>query len=96
MTTDEDRHGLAEQFAALPVRELVTVLRQVLPRYTEGGHGLRTTLLLATAMTDEVSVRARSAEKVHARTGIEWLSPRDETTRSRIERDLAVDATARA
>ncbi|MFC4147739.1 hypothetical protein ACFO0M_15895 [Micromonospora mangrovi] len=53
MTTDEGRARLAEQLVALPVHELVDVLRRVLPHYTEDEPGLRTTLVLATATTDE-------------------------------------------
>ncbi|MEV5767157.1 hypothetical protein AB0L34_21710 [Micromonospora sp. NPDC052213] len=55
MLTDEDRERLAGQLVALPVHELVDVLRRVLPSYTEAGSGsgLRTTLVLATATQDE-------------------------------------------
>ncbi|MFI7261187.1 hypothetical protein ACIBP4_02610 [Micromonospora maritima] len=49
MPTDEDRDHLADQLAALPVRELVDVLRRVLPRYTESSYGIRTVLVLAAA-----------------------------------------------
>ncbi|MEU7995226.1 hypothetical protein AB0B83_07785 [Micromonospora sp. NPDC049060] len=51
MSTDEDRERLAEQLMALPVRELVDVLRRVLPHFTEDQYGVRTTLTLA-AVTD--------------------------------------------
>ncbi|MCW3844826.1 zinc ribbon domain-containing protein [Micromonospora yasonensis] len=47
MTTDEDRDRLAEQLVALPVYELVDVLRRVLPQYTEDHYGSRTELALA-------------------------------------------------
>ncbi|MEU8184598.1 hypothetical protein AB0B85_21380 [Micromonospora sp. NPDC049044] len=53
MSTDEDRERLAEQLVALPVHELVDVMRRVLPHYTEDENGLRSVLLLATTTTDE-------------------------------------------
>ncbi|TCC00642.1 hypothetical protein E0H26_02945 [Micromonospora zingiberis] len=51
MTTDEDRESLAERLAALPVPELVDVLRRVLSHHTEEEYGIRTVLVLATATT---------------------------------------------
>ncbi|MER7589721.1 hypothetical protein ABTW72_19530 [Micromonospora sp. NPDC127501] len=53
MSTDEDRARLAEQLVALPVHELVDVMRRVLPHHTEDEGGLRSVLLLATATIDE-------------------------------------------
>ncbi|MEW2380246.1 hypothetical protein AB0883_29645 [Micromonospora sp. NPDC047812] len=53
MSTDEDRDRLAEQLVALPVHELVDVMRRVLPHYTEDEDGLRSVLLLATATIHE-------------------------------------------
>lgn len=49
VTTDEDRAHIAEQLVALPVHELVDVLRRVLPQYTEDQYGIRTALVLAEA-----------------------------------------------
>ncbi|WP_258400977.1 hypothetical protein [Micromonospora saelicesensis] len=40
MSTDEDRERLAKQLVALPVHELVDVMRRVLPHYTEDEGGL--------------------------------------------------------
>jgi hypothetical protein len=53
MTTDEDRDRIARELAALPVAELVDVLRRVLPARVEESGGLRNTLVLATATTYE-------------------------------------------
>lgn len=53
MSTDGDRDRLAEQLRGLPVRELVDVLRRVLPGRTEETSGLRTVLVLATATVCE-------------------------------------------
>ncbi|MEH1164644.1 hypothetical protein V6V47_04565 [Micromonospora sp. CPCC 205539] len=47
MSTDEERDRLAEQLAALPVHELVDVMRRVLPTYTEDRYGMRTNVVLA-------------------------------------------------
>ncbi|MEU7843996.1 hypothetical protein AB0B39_23890 [Micromonospora sp. NPDC049114] len=47
MSTDEDRERLAGQLAALPVRELVDVLRRALPGFTQEAYGMRTVLTLA-------------------------------------------------
>ncbi|MGC4846558.1 hypothetical protein ACLQ3F_04930 [Micromonospora sp. DT15] len=47
MSTDEDRERLAGQLMALPVRELVDVLRRALPHFTEEAYGMRTALNLA-------------------------------------------------
>ncbi|MET8265575.1 hypothetical protein ABZU92_16475 [Micromonospora arida] len=47
MSTDEDRERLAGQLVALPVRELVDVLRRALPHFTEEAYGMRTALNLA-------------------------------------------------
>lgn len=47
--TEKDRERLAEQLLALPVYELVDVMRRVLPHYTEDEYRIRTTLVLATA-----------------------------------------------
>ncbi|MGC4897135.1 hypothetical protein [Micromonospora sp. DT31] len=55
MTTDDDRARLAVQLTALPVRELVDVMRRVLPHYTEDEAGIRSVLVLATATVDEDS-----------------------------------------
>ncbi|WP_141908923.1 zinc ribbon domain-containing protein [Micromonospora sp. A202] len=49
MTTDEDRDRLAEQLVALPVYELVDVLRRVLPHHSQDRYGIRTELVLAEA-----------------------------------------------
>ncbi|RAO38916.1 hypothetical protein ONO23_00602 [Micromonospora noduli] len=56
MATDEDRERLAGQLVALPVRELVDVLRRALPHFTEEAYGMRTALTLAsvTYYEDEV------------------------------------------
>jgi hypothetical protein len=53
VSTDEDRDHLAEQLRGLPVRELVDVLRRVLPGYAEERDGMRTTLVLATVTVTE-------------------------------------------
>jgi hypothetical protein len=53
MATDEDRDRLAEQLMALPVHELVDVLRRVLPNHVEESNSLRTALVLATATAYE-------------------------------------------
>lgn len=53
MSTDEDRDRLAGQLRGLPVRELVDVLRRVLPGYAEERHGMRTSLVLATVTAFE-------------------------------------------
>lgn len=53
VTSDEERERLAEQLAALPVYELVDVMRRVLPRHTEDNHGIRTELVLAEATAYE-------------------------------------------
>jgi rubrerythrin len=55
VATDEDRDRLADQLKALPVRELLAVLRRVLPSHVEESDGLRTTLALATATVDEAN-----------------------------------------
>jgi hypothetical protein len=47
MSTDEDRERLAGHLMALPVRELVDVLRRALPHFTEEAFGTRTALTLA-------------------------------------------------
>ncbi|WP_433428440.1 hypothetical protein [Nonomuraea sp. CA-141351] len=62
MGKEQNLDHLAEQLVALPVHELVDVLRRVLPHYTEEGNGLRTTLVLATATEyeDEVPSRFRT------------------------------------
>ncbi|MGW5560099.1 hypothetical protein ACWER9_23100 [Micromonospora sp. NPDC003944] len=56
MSTDEDRKRLAEHLTALPVRELVDVLRRALPHFTEESYGTRTALTLAsvTRYADDV------------------------------------------
>lgn len=53
MSTDEDRDRLAEKLCGLPVRELVDVLRRVLPGYAEESYGMRTHLVLATVTVTE-------------------------------------------
>jgi hypothetical protein len=53
VSTDEDRDRLAEQLRGLPVRELVDVLRRVLPGYAEESYGMRTNLVLATVTVTE-------------------------------------------
>ncbi|MEU5670176.1 hypothetical protein ABZ749_07335 [Micromonospora sp. NPDC047753] len=56
MSTDEDRERLAGQLMALPVHELVDVLRRALPHFTEEAYGMRTALNLAsvTYFADDV------------------------------------------
>jgi hypothetical protein len=49
VATDEVRDRLAEQLSALPVRELLDVLRRVLPQYVEESDVLRSSLTLARA-----------------------------------------------
>jgi hypothetical protein len=49
MSTDDERDRLAQQLLQLPLRELLDVLRQVLPRHTETEPDMQTKLVLASA-----------------------------------------------